>query len=464
MRDLSKYSVIQLKNICKKKNLTNYSGLKKEQLILHIKYNSACILNSSLTLRNFQKKAVATLIHKQDALMLVYNTGLGKTLTAVTASQCYLESFPQGKIIVVTPASLISNFQKELKKYGVKDNSKYFFYSYKSFLTKPPKNCEKALLILDEAHTLRSSSSKTSIKAVKIAQKCHKVLLLSATPFINSMHDFVPIVNILHQNYVLKPTQIKKSIDKDSIKILYSYLKNKIHFVYNRGKHFPKLIEKYVTISMPSQYYKSYQKLIQGNKTDFKFSKPDAFYNGHRRAVNKVGDKYFSLKIKRILNYIKKGQTLIYTNWIEFGLEPICEFLKKKDISFNYISGNLPSQKRGSIVKDFNKEKFNVLIITKAGGEGLDLKGVRNVIVMEPQWNNAGLQQVIGRAVRYKSHQHLPPSKQVVRVFKMILTIPGYQMKWRDDDISGDTLLYQLIEEKASNTDVILKLLKKSSI
>jgi SNF2 family DNA or RNA helicase len=467
MRDLSLLTVVELRQLCKKMKLTNYTGLKKKQLIRHIEYNTACIQKSKLKLRSFQKKAVATVIHKQDSLMLVYNTGLGKTLTAVTVSQCYLDSVRHGKVIVVTPASLISNFKKEMKRYGAKKESQYSFLSYRNFVTNPPvrAECEKALLILDEAHTLRTVTSSTSLTAVKVARKCNKVLLLTATPFVNNLHDFVPLINILHQENIMKTGQLGKTPDKQNLKILRQYLDKKVHFVYkNTGCCFPKLIEKYVPLAMPVQYYDLYQKLLRGKKTDFKFSKPEAFYNGHRRAVNKVGEDYFSLKIKRMLNYVKKGQSLVYTNWIEFGLNPICEFLDKKKISYRFISGNLAREKRGEIVEQFNKEKFRVLIITKAGGEGLDLKGVQNVIVMEPQWNDAGLRQVVGRAVRYKSHMHLPASKQVVRVFKMILTRPGYEKRWRQDKDSGDALLYQLIESKAGATEQVLKVLKKCSI
>lgn len=459
-----KLSVAKLRAICRKMKLTNYTNLNKTQLIRHIQYNADCISNSSITLRNFQKKAVATLMHRTNGLLLVYNTGLGKTLTAVTASQCFLSSYKKGNVIVVTPASLISNFKKEMKQYGVKNYNKYLFYSYQKFCSTPPRKCENTLLILDEAHRLRESSSYTSIAALRVATKAKKILLLTATPFINNMYDLIPLVNILHQKKVLTNKDIGKTPDKESLKTLKTYFDKHVHYMYKKGSNFPKVIEKYVTLAMPSPYHKMYLKLLRGKKTDFGFSKPEAFYNGHRRAVNKVSDKYFSLKIKKMMTYIKNGQSLIYTNWVAFGLDPIKKYLDMKNVSYNYISGNLPKEKRGDIVLDFNKEKFQVLIITQAGSEGLDLKGVQNVIVMEPQWNDAGLRQVIGRAVRYKSHIHLPKSKQVVRVFKMILTCPGYQYKWRDDTDSGDAVLYKLMENKADTTEDVMKMLKQSSI
>ena len=51
---------------------------------------------------------------------------------------------------------------------------------------------------------------------------------------------------------------------------------------------------------------------------------------------------------------------------------------------------------------------IKVIMITKAGAEGLDLKNVRNVHIMEPYWYETRIQQVIGRAARYNSHIDLP--------------------------------------------------------
>jgi superfamily II DNA/RNA helicase len=71
------------------------------------------------------------------------------------------------------------------------------------------------------------------------------------------------------------------------------------------------------------------------------------------------------------------------------------------------INGTVPKKKRQDIVNLFNDpDGPNVLIITKAGGEGLDLKGVRVVILFEKGLTISGMDQVIGRAIRYKSHDH----------------------------------------------------------
>jgi hypothetical protein len=58
-----------------------------------------------------------------------------------------------------------------------------------------------------------------------------------------------------------------------------------------------------------------------------------------------------------------------------------------------------------------------VFCITSAGAEGISLKNVRAVHIMDPHWNEVRLKQVKGRAIRLGSHLDLPESERNVRIF-----------------------------------------------
>ena len=58
-----------------------------------------------------------------------------------------------------------------------------------------------------------------------------------------------------------------------------------------------------------------------------------------------------------------------------------------------------------------------ILLTTKTGVEGIDLKNVRQVHVVEPYWNPVRIKQVKGRAVRVGSHLQLPPKDRTVDIF-----------------------------------------------
>jgi hypothetical protein len=68
-------------------------------------------------------------------------------------------------------------------------------------------------------------------------------------------------------------------------------------------------------------------------------------------------------------------------------------------------------------LKDSIKEKkLCVFMASAAGAEGITLANVRNVFIMEPYWNPARIDQVIGRAIRICSHARLPLEDRTVKV------------------------------------------------
>lgn len=69
----------------------------------------------------------------------------------------------------------------------------------------------------------------------------------------------------------------------------------------------------------------------------------------------------------------------------------------------------------------YNEGATRVLLLSAAGGEGLDLKETDEVHVMEPHWNDPVVQQVIGRAVRFRSHAD---TRTVVRVLRYCSVLP----------------------------------------
>jgi superfamily II DNA/RNA helicase len=117
--------------------------------------------------------------------------------------------------------------------------------------------------------------------------------------------------------------------------------------------------------------------------------------------------------------------------------------------------------KRKQAVNDFNSNKIRILFISAAGSEGLDLKGTRWVIILEPHWNDERIKQVIGRAAWYKSHSNLPPNQQNVTVYRLVLSKP----KTASDKLkSADDMLLEMSEKKTHSIKQFYKILHKNSI
>jgi SNF2 family DNA or RNA helicase len=345
---------------------------------------------------------------------------------------------------------------------------KYRIYSFQK-VQKEYKNikCKGNLVIIDEVHELRNmnlGSEKTGLRA-KAALHCtfqaKKILLMTATPFVNSMTDLISLTNLVHGTAVItKKSQIKEVND------FILYLRGMVDYVKPIfDSNFPKVREHIVKIKMEPSYEKDYCELIKGQiVNDSVFSSPNAFYNAHRRAVNKIGagKEYFSMKMKMAIELIGLDKAMIYSNWLNFGLDPISDALEEADISSEGYSGKISKKVKDQIIEDFNDYEFQVLVTAPAGKLGLDLVGVRKVIVMDPVWHPSGMRQIKGRAARYGSHSHLTKKDRVVDVYYMILETSDESQKM--GCFSGDSIVYQVIEKKKELEKQVIGMLEKVNI
>ena len=163
--------------------------------------------------------------------------------------------------------------------------------------------------------------------------------------------------------------------------------------------------------------------------------------------------------MEKCIPIIKSGKTFIFTNWLNFGVSVIKKILDKENISFALISGDVNMTERYEIIDKFNNNEFDTLIITRAGGEGISLMEVRNVIVLDPTWNYASIYQIIGRAIRFQSHINLPKEEQHVKVHLLVAQPPDFKENNKSD--SGDSILYQIMSKKQEQNEKLLIDFKK---
>jgi hypothetical protein len=221
---------------------------------------------------------------------------------------------------------------------------------------------------------------------------------------------------------------------------------------------------------MDPEYYKKYQdvenSLLDKSKKDPKIN--DFFYHNLRVAINSL-DGELSPKINWIIDFITKEadegrKSVVYSNWKKAGMN----LLRKRLDALNrpglylYISGDVNSDVRKIARKKFNNDQAKILLISKAGGEGLDLKGVRNIIIMESNWNASSDKQIIGRGIRYKSHSHLPEDQRNVTVYRLLLHKPLGSNEFFD---SVDDMLYEAAyKKKQPLLDSYMEIIQKNSI
>lgn len=369
-------------------------------------------------------------------VIAVHSVGTGKTLTSISASQCLLNKNIVEHIVVITPTSLQKNFIEQAKQYGLNEeqlDTDYTFYTIQGIVNAIENskaiNPSGSLIIIDEAHNLRTLGGSRFDSILKYTKKADKVLLLTATPLINYPSDIINLVALARGEKPIGLEKFNNMIENKNKTEFKKYIKDIFNFYIkdpnNQDPNFPskKILE--IFLPMEDSYLKIYEKIEQGQEhkiPDFKGKNIHVFYNGLRRASNIIEKK--SAKVDWIKEKINtendpKVKYVIFSNFINMGIEPVMEWLKKVRIPFDLVSGDMTIEQRSDAVKKFNSDKIKVLFISKAGSEGLDLKNTRNIIIMESGWNENSLEQIIGRGVRYKSHETLPKSKRNVNIYKL---------------------------------------------
>jgi hypothetical protein len=106
---------------------------------------------------------------------------------------------------------------------------------------------------------------------------------------------------------------------------------------------------------------------------------------------------------------------------------------------------------------NINGEKVKVILISKAGAEGLDFKCIRQVHVLEPWYNMNRIEQIIGRGVRNLSHCRLPFEERNVEIY-----LHGTILDTEDE--AADLYVYRLAEKKALQIGKVTRMLKEISV
>lgn len=184
----------------------------------------------------------------------------------------------------------------------------------------------------------------------------------------------------------------------------------------------------------------------------------------------------FSCKLYKLMENInkmeKEGKIFIYSNYVDFGGTSLVKLLllenkffeypnKREYRSFIVFDGKTSINDRERYKKIFNSPEnkdgklIKIIIGSPMISEGITLKEVRQVHILEPSWNMSNINQIIGRAVRNYSHHLLPPEKRNVEIYK-------YASVYKDT-FSIDKEKYILCEEKDRSNKVVERLLKTSS-
>lgn len=406
----------------------------------------------------------------QPGLVVAHGLGSGKTLTSIAA-----EDALQMPSDVVVPASLQANYRKELKKHVSGKHPATRILSMQN-VARGGKELKNPMLVVDEAHRARDTGTRTYEQLKK--NQAQKRLLLTGTPFYNRPFDIAPLVNIaaggkvlpedrklFEDKYIYQMQQnpgflaTLRGVKPGTVPIVHparraelqKTLNKWVDYYEGKAENFPSVTREDVQVPMTKDQLDYYDTMMKRAPfwVRYKVKKGlpptkqeagdlNAFLGGVRQVSNstrpymtegagvvqepKVEEAYKRLKAE--LDSNPRSKAVVYSNYLGAGLNPYKERLTAGGVPFGEFTGQMNKKERDELVKKYNAGKLRALLLSSAGGEGLDLKGTRLMQILEPHWNDEKIRQVEGRGIRFGSHADLPEEERNVRVQRFLATRP----------------------------------------
>ena len=439
-----------------------------------------------------QKEAIEKLVGSKR-FILADDMGLGKTTSTIIAA---LETGAK-KILIVCPASLKINWQREIENYS---DRPVFIAEGKKFSTEAdfvivnydilknfhdPKEKDSSLLnqsnfdlvILDEAHMISNAQAQRTRIINHFVKQIKRVWLLTGTPMTSRPMNYYNLLNIIEspvaQNWmayairycqgyqftagkrkvwnVSGASNLEELRDRTAKQILRRLKENVLDLpdkiitpVYLR-------LQSKDYESLMGEYYDWYDKNTdESSSLTVQFSK-----------LMKVRKVIANEKVKQTIefaeNILEQGKkVIIFTNFTD-TLQSIYQHFGKKAV---YLDGSCSNSQRQQAVDLFqNDEKIQVFVGNlKAAGVGLTLTSAEVVIMNDLSFVPAEHAQAEDRAYRYGQ-------KSNVLVYYPLFdnTIEGaiYDILNKKKQIINTVMGDGVIENPGDVAEEILKLINK---
>lgn len=390
--------------------------------------------------------------------ILADDMGLGKTLQVI-ATILHLKNegfFDRGqRVLVVTPTSLLSNWQKEIKKFAPDLNlwiyhgqNRDLIKEYDVLITsyglarrdkKKLNKMEWLLLIIDEAQNIKNPHTEQT-KAIKSIEAQHKIAM-SGTPVENRMLEYWSIFDFANKHYLGTPKQfndryafpIEKERDKDCLdrfkKITSPFILRRVKSDKSIIADLPDKIENNRYCSLTTEQAALYQEVVDMSVQKIEESEGIErkglilkLINALKQICNhpsqfdkrKSSDIEQSGKMKMLQEILLEvdnmaEKSLIFTQYTEMGKIIAHLMGEKLKTQIPFLHGGLSRKARDEMVHDFqNLSNVRTLIVSlKAGGTGLNLTAASHVIHYDLWWNPAIEAQATDRAYRIGQNRNV---------------------------------------------------------
>ena len=466
--EVDKYHSLYLENFMNSSSLHFNRDQHFQDLISHIEEKDPEDIqvpqNYSKILRDYQVqgfKWLKTMSEYGFGGILADDMGLGKTLQVMTLIE---DGIGENHVsLVVAPATLIYNWQDEIKKFSKKlktvcitgniaqrkkliesipeydvviTSYDYIRRDYELY-----KDYQFYYFILDEAQYIKNQSTKNA-QTVKLINGKYR-FALTGTPIENSLAELWSIFDFLMPQYLFNYHYFQKQYENDIVKNndeeKTKQLKKLVTpFILRRNKkevltELPDKIEQNIILPFNDEEEKLYvANLAEANK---ELQELYDLEGSDKMQILKLLTRLRQLcleprlvydnidqpssKLKACMELIKtmqenKQKVLLFSSFTSV-LDLIAEECQKAGITYYMLTGSTNKEDRRELVSRFQKDDTTVFLISlKAGGTGLNLTSAEAVIHFDPWWNVSAQNQATDRAYRIGQ-------KNNVQVFNLVM-------------------------------------------
>ncbi len=411
-------------------------------------------------LRSYQKigyKWLVNLTKYRLGGILADEMGLGKTIQIIALLENDQEDMPS---LIVTPASLIYNWEYEFKQFSPSSNvlvidgnvserkeaikninGKQFIITSYDYLKRDIEyynNLQFRFCIIDEAQNIKNQTTKNakSVKSIDAQVR----FALTGTPIENALSDLWSIFDFILPGYFRTYERFKREYEIDIVKNDDEHKLKKLSmqispFILRRTKkevlsELPPKVEQVIYAKMDEEQKRIYQAMLLNIKRKIINPETNKFevlsYLTRLRQVccdpNLIIDSYMGespkleLTASLVEESINAGHKILIFSQFTSMLDLIAQKLDSIKIPYLTLIGETPKKERLDLVNKFNSSvKFNVFLISlKAGGLGLNLTSADTIIHYDPWWNVSAENQASDRA-------HRIGQTKTVQVMKLIM-------------------------------------------
>ncbi|MCV3215571.1 SNF2-related protein [Plectonema radiosum NIES-515] len=435
--------------------------------------------------------------------LLADEVGLGKTIEAGLIIAEYLARGMVKSLLVLTPASLVSQWQLELNdKFNITSittDDRDPQQQVEEFWTNNPRiiaslNTAKSakhfshvtnrtwdLVVVDEAHHLKNRST-LNWKLVNALNK-RFILMLTATPVQNSLVELFNLLTLLKPGLLQTEAAFKKEyVDSKNGRVPKNpeKLRSLMREVMVRNTRalvdvkLPKRFATTITVTPSAGEQKLYHdlseylrlsddKLDRLSRTNLLMragSSPGALADSLKQLTKRLPhEELKSLarraaqvkqveKAKALVEMLTKSRqkTLVFTTHKATSAY-LAQTLRAADIPFAEFQGGMSLKDKDAAIASF-RDTVSVLLASETGGEGRNIQFANCIVNYDLPWNPMKIEQRIGRI-------HRIGQTQDVFIFNFCLkdSIEEYILRILHDKINMFELVVGEIETILGNVD-----------